>query len=172
MELWDVYDKDRNKTGRVLQRYGAREAGAYRLVVHVCVFNAKGEMLIQQRQPGKHGWPNLWDVTVGGAAVTGDSSGTAAEREIFEELGLRVALCDARPHLTVNFEGGFDDFYLVNAEVDLKTLRLQKDEVRDVRWAGQQEICAMIDAGIFIPYFKSLIALLFEMKNGYGSHSK
>jgi isopentenyldiphosphate isomerase len=129
-------------------------------------------MLIQQRQRGKHGWPNLWDVTVGGAAVTGDSSCSAAQRELFEELGLELDLCGMRPHLTVNFDGGFDDFYLINKEVDLKTLRLQKEEVQGVRWATQNDICEMIDQGVFIPYFKNLIGLLFEMKDGYGSHSK
>lgn len=172
MELWDVYDKARNKTGEVLQRYGTYDKDAYRLVVHICVFNDKNEMLIQQRQPNKHGWPNLWDVTVGGAAVTGDTSRTAAEREIFEELGLQVDLKNIRPHLTVNFEGGFDDFYLITAEVDLHMLRLQSEEVQDVRWATRREIFDMIDAELFIPYFKNLIGLLFDMKIGYGSHYK
>ena len=30
---------------------------AHTCVVHVCVFNTKGEMLIQQRQKDKKGWP-------------------------------------------------------------------------------------------------------------------
>ena len=88
MELWDVYDKDRVKTGETMERGSAFADGAYHLVVHVCIFNSKGEMLIQQRQPFKEGWPNLWDLTVGGSAVAGESSGEAAKRELFEEIGI------------------------------------------------------------------------------------
>ena len=46
--------------------------GTCRLVVHICLFNARGEMLIQQRQSFKSGWSNFWDVTVGGSAVAGE----------------------------------------------------------------------------------------------------
>lgn len=101
MELWDVYDRDRKKTGKVMERGTPSEDEAYHLVVHVCLFNSKDEMLIQQRQPFKAGWPNMWDVTVGGSAITGDSSQNAAERELFEEIGYTIDLSNMRPHLTV-----------------------------------------------------------------------
>ena len=52
MERWDVYDEDRLPTHRTAVRGGARRAGDCQLVVHVCLFNARGEMLIQQRQHG------------------------------------------------------------------------------------------------------------------------
>ena len=47
-------------------------------------------MLIQRRQPFKRGWSNLWDITVGGNAIAGDSSRSAAERETRAELGLSL----------------------------------------------------------------------------------
>ena len=58
MELWDLYDRDRHPTGEVLERGKPVPPGRYHLVVHVVIFNSKGEMLIQQRQPFKEGWPN------------------------------------------------------------------------------------------------------------------
>lgn len=73
MELWDVYDINRNKTNKTMVRGESFAKGNYHLVVHVCVFNSKGEMLIQQRQPFKEGWPNMWDITVGGSATKGDT---------------------------------------------------------------------------------------------------
>lgn len=72
MELWDIYNADRIKTGETMVRGEPMPGGAYHLVVHACVFNKKGEMLIQQRQPFKDGYPNLWDITVGGSAVAGE----------------------------------------------------------------------------------------------------
>ena len=57
MELWDVYDIDRQKTGKLAQRVNGKSMpeGEYHLVVHICLFNAKGQLLIQQRQLDKIG---------------------------------------------------------------------------------------------------------------------
>ena len=59
MELWDVYDVDRQLTGKTMVRGEPFEKGAYHIVVHICVFNSEGQMLIQQRQPFKHGCGSL-----------------------------------------------------------------------------------------------------------------
>ena len=100
MELWDLYTRDRIPTGEKHERGKPLPADHYHMVVHVVIFNPRGEMLIQQRQPFKQGWPNLWDVTVGGSAIAGDNSRTAAERETLEEIGLAIDLSQEQPKLT------------------------------------------------------------------------
>ena len=65
-ELWDIYTKDRAATGEMHQRRNRMKAGEYHIVVHICIFNHKNQLLIQQRQPFKKGWPNMWDLSVGG----------------------------------------------------------------------------------------------------------
>ena len=170
MELFDLYTEDRVKTGRTMVRGTPVPEGYYRLVVHVCIFDPEGRMLIQQRQPFKQGWSNYWDLTVGGCAVAGDTSRTGAEREVREEIGLELDLSDVRPSLTLSFDSGFDDYYVLTREVDLSSLRLQEEEVQAVRWATQEEILQMIDDGLFIPYEKSLIGLLFFCRNHRGAH--
>ena len=172
MELFDLYTADREKMGRTMVRGEPTPEGFYRLVVHVCIFNPEGQMLIQQRQPFKRGWSNLWDITVGGSAVSGDSSRSAAERETFEELGLPIDLSDIRPTLTIYWEHGFDDYYVLTRSVDLNTLHLQYEEVQAVRWASKEEILQMIDSGLFIPYEKSLIELLFFRRDHRSSHTR
>ena len=171
MELFDLYTVQREKTGKTMVRGERVPDGYYRLVVHVCIFNEKGQMLIQQRQPFKSGWSNLWDISVGGSAVAGDNSQSAAERETREELGLSIDLSGARPSLTIHWENGFDDYYLVNQTPDLDSLRLQYEEVQRVRWADQEEILRMIDGSTFIPYEKSLIELLFFRRNHRSAHT-
>ena len=171
MELWDIYDENRVRKPGVMQRGDAFREGDYHLVVHVCVFNEKNEMLIQKRQPFKSGFSGLWDVTVGGSAVMGDTSRSAAERELFEEVGIRIDLSDVRPHLTVNYDHGFDDFYLVEKnDIDLASLKLQYEEVEAVKWASEAEIIDMMRAGTFIPYYESLIRLFFAMRGRYSAH--
>ena len=172
MELWDIYDKDRILTGETMLRGDKFREDTYHLVVHVCIFNSQGEMLIQQRQPFKSGWSNMWDITVGGSAISGDTSKAAAEREVFEEIGYKLNLDHVRPSLTINFEKGFDDIYLIEDDVDINSLRLQYEEVQQVKWATKEEIIVMIESKEFIPYHRSFIDLLFDMRKYMGVHNK
>lgn len=172
MELFDLYTADRVKLDRTMVRGDAVPEGCYRIVVHVCIFDPEGRMLIQQRQPFKEGWSNMWDITVGGSAVAGDTSRTAAERETREEIGLDIDLTDVRPSLTLYWEHGFDDYYLLTRELDPASLHLQYEEVQTVRWATREEIHRMIDDGEFIPYEKGLIDLLFFQRNHRGAHTR
>jgi isopentenyldiphosphate isomerase len=169
MEKWDLYDQYRNKTKKQIIRGDAMSKDEFHIVVHVCIFNSKGEMLIQQRQPFKKGWPNLWDITCGGSAIAGDTSQAAASRELFEELGIHYTFDNIRPQLTVNFERGFDDYYLIEHEINLNDLRLQEEEVQAVKWASKEEIFNLIEQQKFIPYYESFIAFLFDNRHCYGS---
>ena len=79
MEILDIYDSNRMPTGRTFVR-GTKPEGGYYLVAQVIVFNTKGQMLIQQRQAHKLGWPNRWDVSAGGSVQAGETSQQAAQR--------------------------------------------------------------------------------------------
>ena len=172
MELLDLYTAEREKTGKTLVRGEPVPEGYYRLVIHVCIFNPDGRMLIQQRQPFKKSWSNLWDVSVGGCVTAGESSLSAAQRETCEELGLSIDSSSLRPSLTVHFEHGFDDYYILTLPLEPESLHLQYEEVQAVRWAEKDEILQMIDDGTFIPYEKSLIDLLFSRRNNRSAHTK
>lgn len=170
MELWDLYTRDRIPTGETHQRGKPLPPDRYHMVVHVVIFNSKGEMLIQQRQPFKSGWPNLWDVTVGGSAIAGDTSRSAAERETLEEIGLHIDLSSEQPKLTIPFDVGFDDVYTLIMDVDLTTLHLQESEVQAVRWASEADVLDMLADGRFIPYHRAFIELLFALRDSRGAH--
>lgn len=148
------------------------KANEFHLVVHICLFNSKNQMLIQQRQPFKKGWPNMWDVTVGGSCLSGETSSQGAERELLEEIGYKADLSAERPYFTINFSFGFDDYYIIEDDVDINSLVLQYDEVQDIRWATKEEVMQLIDEGKFIPYHKSLIELIFDMRHNRGAIKK
>ncbi|MBU5488159.1 NUDIX domain-containing protein [Clostridium sp. MSJ-8] len=173
MEILDLYTRDRIKTGKTMVRGGKQPEDTYRLVVHICIFNKEGKMLIQQRQPFKSGWSNMWDFSAGGSAITGENSREAAEREVKEELGIDISLADNRPAMTLNFSCGFDDIYLCEKDIDINSLQLQYEEVQDAKWASINEILEMIDEETFIPYHKSLVELLFALRgSSTGAHSR
>lgn len=169
MEKWDLYDLHRNKLNKQMVRGQRIPEDEFHIVVHVCIFNAEGQMLIQQRQSNKESWPNYWDVSCGGSATAGDSSQLAASRELAEELGITYDFTNIRPQFTFNSEGAFDDFYMLEMEVDLSALHLQEEEVKAVRWATQEEIVELIERGEFVLYYKALIDLVFSMKMNYGT---
>jgi isopentenyldiphosphate isomerase len=136
-ELWDIYDRERVLTGKAHQRGNPLGNNEYHLVVHICIFNSKNELLIQQRQPWKDGRPDMWDVSAAGSALAGEDSIKAAERETREELGYELDLTGERPYFTINFQYGFDDFFLVQRDIELGQLKLQHEEVKAVRWADK-----------------------------------
>lgn len=172
MELVDLYDENRVPLGRVAERHAKKAPGEYRVVVHVCIFNSLGQLLIQRRSPEKTIWPELWDVSIGGGVDAGETSRQGAEREVLEELGYDLDLTGLRPAVTVNFEGGFDDFFVVTRDLDLRDLRLQREEVSDVRWVTLKESLDMLDRGAFIPYPPSFLRFLFEARGSFDFPTK
>lgn len=171
MELFDLYDSERNKTGQTMERGTPIPKGCYRMVVHVCVFGSNGKMLIQRRQPFKRSWSGMWDLTVGGSSVSGDTSLAAAIRETSEEIGVQLAPYELKRVLTIQTESIFDDIYIVQKDLDETALTLQYEEVEQVKWADIAEIKSMIKEGCFIPYHESLIDLLFFMKDHDGART-
>lgn len=172
MEIFDLYDRERNRTGGTMERGTPIPEGCYRMVVHVCVFNSEGKMLIQRRQPFKRSWSGMWDLTVGGSSVSGDTSFSAAIRETSEEIGVTLAPDELRRILTIETTTGvFDDIYVVHKDLDETALTLQYEEVEQVKWADIDEIKSKIKEGIFIPYHESLIDLLFFMKDHDGTRT-
>ena len=95
MELVDLYDENRIPLGKTSERYGHKEPGEYRTVVHVCIFAPDGRMLVQQRTSCKVIWPDRWDVSAAGGVDAGEDSRMAAERECREELGYPLDLTGA-----------------------------------------------------------------------------
>ena len=162
MEIMDLYDENRQKTDKTYIRGSAQPKGFYRMVVHVCIFNKLGQLLIQQRTLNKKR-PGLWDVTCGGAVSTHESSQMGAQRELFEELGLDIDFKNTRPLVTANFPMGFDDFYVINKDVDLETLSLQEEEVSDAKWASLDEVIKLRRDEKFVRYKESFIRFLFDL---------
>ncbi len=102
----------------------------------------------------------------------GETSRRGAEREVREELGVSLDLSGLRPSVTVNFDGGFDDFYILTKDLSIEGLTLQEEEVQAVRWASLEEILDMLGRGAFIPYPESFLRFLFDMRKQFGFPTK
>lgn len=145
MEFNDIYDADRNLTGRVHQRGKPWKKGEYGLVVCVWVYDGEGNVLMTRRSPEKS-FPGTWENS-GGAAQAGETSRQAIARELFEETGIR-ALEEEFEFL----ESGKDrsvhyDYYCLRKKIPLEKVILQPGETDDVKWVSYAKVHDMIQSG-------------------------
>ena len=142
MEYNDIYDKQRNLTGRVHLRGTRWEPGEYGLVVCVWVYDGEGKILLTKRAPEKS-FPGTWENS-GGAAKKGETSRQAITRELFEETGIR-ATEDEFELIATEREGNMHyDHYCLHRTTPLEQIVLQPGETDDARWATFDEIRALI----------------------------
>ena len=156
-ELWDIYDKDRNFTGRTHRRGDPLQSGDFHLTVHVWLQHTDGRFLITKRAPNK-GYAGLWECT-GGSALAGDDSLTAAIREVLEETGLTVQAQNGTMILDYQGWDWFTDVWLFRQNFDLDSVILQPGETCDYKWVSAQEILEMHERGEMVPfrYLKSFL---------------
>lgn len=137
MELWDIYDSHRRKTGRLHKRGEILKPGDYHLVVGVAVYNRTGQILITKRSPEKRTDPGKWENTVG-SVLAGEDSLAGACRELYEETGLIAAAEDMRLIYQLCGTGysgkAFADIYIVKVDEPPEEIRLQPGETCDAKW--------------------------------------
>ena len=141
-----------NENGEYLNEVQTRDKchkeGLWHKAIAVFIINSKGQVLLQKRSPNKKMWPNMWDITSGGHVLSGEFGFQAAIRETKEELGVNLDRED------ITFIGSvisnnkkndildkhFNEYYIVNKDIDETKLKLQKEEVSEVKWMDKQEI--------------------------------
>ena len=158
MELWDIYDSNKQRTGRTMKRNDwCLKDGEYHLTVLGVVVRPDGKFLITQRVMTKAWAPGWWEVS-GGAAQAGEDSQDAVKREILEETGLDVTGCEGVYLFTYHRENpGKGDNYFVDVyrfikDFDEKEVKPQEEETLGFQLATAQEIKAIADQGIFLHY--------------------
>ena len=142
MEYNDIYDKDRNLTGRVHLRGTRWRPGEYGLVVCVWVYDGKHKLLLTRRAPEKT-FPGTWENS-GGAAKAGETSRQAIARELFEETGIRAPE-EAFELLGTGRDGNTHyDYYCIRCTTPLENIVLLPGETDDVQWATFEQVRQLI----------------------------
>ena len=166
MEIWDIYDSNRIKTGRThprSEKFGDGHDGNYMLVAMILIFDTQGRMLLQKR-PMHLGWePGKWTMTAGGAVKSGETSAEAARRELYEELGITLGFSGKCANFSRNLGGAFLDYFVFVADIDLTTLPVPNDEVAAVQWAAKDEMLEMIKRGECINYRPAFVEFCFDL---------
>ena len=142
MEWNDIYDENRNLTGRIHQRGTPWQPGEYGLVVCVWVYDGRGHFLLTRRAKGKS-FAGTWENS-GGAVQAGESSRQAIARELFEETGIQAQPEEFELLDTDKDRNTFYDHYCLKRQISLKDIVLLPGETVDARWATHEEVHQLI----------------------------
>jgi isopentenyl-diphosphate Delta-isomerase len=144
MELTEVILVDVNdrQTG-TMEKMEAHEKGLLHRAFSIFIFNAKGEMLLQQRAMNKYHCGGLWTNACCSHPYPEEETIKAAERRLKEELGFHTAIEKVFDFVyKADFDNGlteheFDHVFV--GEYDDK-IDANKEEVLDFCYKNMQEI--------------------------------
>ncbi len=159
MEYWDIYDENKQKTGRTMQKndWHMKDGDFHLTVLGVLQRKSDGKYLITQRVMTKAWAAGWWEVS-GGGVMAGESSEEAVRREVLEEIGIDVTGWEGGYVFSYKRENPdegdnyFVDIYRFVGEFDESDITIQTEEAQGFRFASLEEIKELADQGIFLHY--------------------
>jgi isopentenyldiphosphate isomerase len=158
-ELWDIYDANGEKTGKLHERGKPMGEGDHHLVVNVWIINAKGEFLISRRAETKtyDDMALKWQTT-GGCAVAGDGSLATALKETREEIGIELDPANGQlykriiaRHVENDSKGTMiNDVWVFRQDVDINEVVLCPEETCGAMYVSEKRLREMVDLGEFV----------------------
>ena len=173
-ELWDIYDKNKQKTGRTAERgvYQFKE-GEYHIVVTGIILNSKNEILISKRAEFKK-FGGMWECN-GGSILAGETSLQGIIRELKEELGIQFAEKEAvflkeirRDKLPPDFK----DLWLFQKDISTDEISFPDGEATEAKWVTIEQFMNMYKNNEIVPTidfkdaeYKMAVEVLKKMKS-------
>ena len=150
-EIWDIYDRNKNKTGRFHKRGLPLNKDDYHIIIHAWVVNSNEEVIITKRHESKRICPNMWECTEG-SILAGESSVEGAVRELEEEIGLSFKKEEAvfLTSFVLEESNTIVDSFMFIRDVKIEDLVLQENEVSDVLIVNREKYLEMCKKGDII----------------------
>ena len=148
MELFDVYDENRKALNYTKERGESLKENEYNIGIEAWIFS-NNKLLLTKRSPLKS-HPNMWEVP-GGCSQTNETSTDTLFREMKEEINLSLNNIEYKLLDTVLYKHQFVDIYYINTKIDINNIKLQKEEVSDIKLVTKEEMEEMITNNIIVP---------------------
>lgn len=161
-EMFPVVDEQGNITGAATR--GECHGGSMLLhpVVHLHVFNARGELYLQKRPEWKDIQPGRWDTAVGGHIDLGENVEMALRRETLEELGVDISEAPVERLDTYVFTSERERELVYAHRLTWDAALSPSAETDGGRFFSREEILAQMGKGFFTPNFESEYRRLFS----------
>ena len=148
VEYFDVLNERGEFVNKTASREECHKQGFWHKAIVVFIVNSKNQVLLQRRSKNKKLWPDMWDVSSGGHVLAGEWGYQAGMREVKEELGIDINKndmtflgCSISSQIKNDIKNNhFNEFYIVHKDLDEKNLKLQLEEVSEVKWVDKEEI--------------------------------
>lgn len=146
-ELVDVYNENKIKTGKIIDRKDKSKLNEneYTVSVHCWIINSKKEVLLTRRNL-KLNRGGMWEDTHG-AVKTGETSIEAIKRELKEEIGLDIEEKELMLVKTLRRKNAFRDCYIVFKDVSIDSINFNDNEVMDCKFVSIEEFKEIIKKG-------------------------
>ena len=123
-------------------------------VVHLHVFNSRGEVYLQKRPEWKDIQPGKWDTAVGGHIDYGETPEEALIREVREELGITDFIPECLGHYVFESKRERELVYIHKTVYD-GPIAPSREELAGGRFWTIDEIKNAIGKSILTPNFES-----------------
>lgn len=159
-EIFPIVDEEGNVVGKATR--GECHSGSMLLhpVVHLHIFNSRGEVYLQKRPDWKDIQPGKWDTAVGGHIDYGELPENALIREVREELGISSFTPEFVAKYAFQSSRERELVYVHRCTYD-GPIRPSTEELNGGRFWTLQEIRAAMGKGILTPNFESEFHRLF-----------
>ena len=157
-EMFPLVDEEGNITGAASRGECHNGSKLLHPVVHLHVFNSRGELYLQRRPLWKDIQPGKWDTAVGGHVDLGESVAMALRREVREELGMTEFTPETLTHYV--FESATERELVFVHRTTYDGPVTPSDELDGGRFWSLDEIRENMGKGIFTPNFESEIRRL------------
>lgn len=161
-EMVVLVDEDNQVLG-YMGKLEAHKKGLLHRAISVIIYNSKGEQLVQQRALSKYHWAGIWSNTCCSHPRKDESFKHAAERRLFEEIGIKTELKEEFHFIYKAFDekSGLTEweYDTVFTGVYDGPFEFNKAEVEAVRWMSTGEIESEIakDAEQYSFWFKIIL---------------
>ena len=153
--MFPLVDEQGNITGAATRGECHNGSKLLHPVVHLHVFNSKGELFLQKRPGWKDIQPGKWDTSVGGHVDLGESVEMALKREAREELGITDFIPESLTHYV--FESSRERELVFVHKTTYDDEIHPGDELDSGRFWSVEEIKANIGKDVFTPNFEGEI---------------
>lgn len=153
--MFPIVDETGNIIGKASRGHCHDGSKLLHPVVHLHVYNSRGELFLQRRPDWKDIQPGRWDTACGGHVDFGESVAAALQREVWEELGLHPT--DYNPQWVTRyvFESNRERELVHVYRTITDVAPRPSEELDGGRFFSSEEIRQRIGSDFFTPNFET-----------------